>query len=44
MSLEDAAREIWAAEAQQRKKIDVSHWGRNVAKKRRDTGKGYEYN
>ena len=29
--LQDAAQEIWGAEAQERKKGDVSQWGRNVA-------------
>ena len=37
----DAAMDMWSAEAQKKRKGDVSQWGRNVAKKRRDSGQEY---
>ena len=38
---EDVGEEIWTAEPLKRKQTSPSLWGRNVAKKRRDSGLEY---
>ena len=38
---EDVGEEIWTAEPLNRKQTSPSLWGRNVAKKRRDSGLEY---